>query len=136
TRAKTYQAQAQLLATPGQNSSSQPASQTDTVFLASTYAQLGKTRPIILDALHRSGLSIDEQTAANRISATASTQVGFITVAATGPSTGDATALAQGEVQALTAAVTNQQTAATNAALAPVEQQITQLGSQLAALPP
>jgi polysaccharide biosynthesis transport protein len=136
TRAKTYQAQAQLLVTPGQTSSNQPVSQTDTVFLASTYAQLGTTRPIIQDALQRSRLHITEQTAAKRITVSASSQVGFITVAATGPSTGDATALARGEVQALTGAVTAQQTAATSAALAPVQQQIAQLGNQLAALPP
>jgi capsular exopolysaccharide synthesis family protein len=135
TRAKTYRAQAELNAIPGQTSSSQTVSQTDTVFLASTYAQLGTTRPIITDAVNRSHLPIDESTAAGRLTVTASTQVGFITVAATGPTTADATALAQGEVQALTAAVATQQTAATNAALAPVQQQITQLGKQLATLP-
>src|SRR5437879_12965468 len=79
TRAKTYRAQAELNAIPGQTPSSQTVSQSDTVFLASTYAQLGTTRPIITDAVNRSHLPIDESTAAGRLTVTTSTQVRFVT---------------------------------------------------------
>ena len=134
---RTYRAQAQLNVTPGQPPNiQQPVGGDVTLFLASTYAQLGQTRPVIEDAVARSRLHISEQTAADRLNVTASSQVGFITVTATGPSPADATSLAAGEAQALSNAVTLQQNAEVQASLAPVQQQITAVGNELAAAPP
>ena len=137
TRAKTYRAQGQLNVVPGQPANdSSPVSQDTTVFLTNTYTQLGQTRPVVTDAVHRSGLHISEETAVRRLSVTASNQVGFINVAATGPTPDQATALARGEIDALTATVTAQQSSSLQRSLAPVQQQIATVGAQLATLPP
>jgi capsular exopolysaccharide synthesis family protein len=135
-QARTYRAQAQLNVIPGQPPSiTQPVGGDVTTFLASTYAQLGQTRPVIQDATARARLRIDEQTAADRLNVSASSQVGFISISATGPSPADATALAAGEAQALSNAVTVQQNALVQTSLAPVQAQITAVGNELAAAP-
>ncbi len=136
TRAKTYRAQGQLNVIPGQSSTDQaPVGQETTLFLANTYAQVGLTRPVIADAASRSHLGISEETAAKRLSVTASTQVGFVNVSSTGPSPDQATALARGEIEALTATIAAQQSSAVQASLAPVQQQIAAVANQLASLP-
>ncbi|HWC39540.1 MAG TPA: hypothetical protein VG476_13470, partial [Acidimicrobiales bacterium] len=136
-QARTYRADAQLNVTAGKSSTDQQPPGADlTLFLASTYAQLGQTRPVIADAVARSGLHISEETAAKRLSVTASSQVGAVNIAATGPNPTEATALARGESEALTATVGAEQAASLQASLAPVQAQIAQVGNELASLPP
>lgn len=136
TRPSTYQAQEQLSVSIPQTQTGQPPDQTSVVFVADTYAQMGLTRPVISDAAKRSGLNISEQTASDRISVTASTNVGFVTVSATGPSGTDATKLASAESTALVQAVKTQQAQALQSQVAPVQAQINSVKQELAALPP
>lgn len=133
---KVYQAQAQLSVTPAQVGSGSGTTESDTVFLAATYAQLGTTSPVVAAAVKGARLHLDEQTAAKRLSVSASSSVGVISVTATGPSAGAATALARSEADALTAAVTSEQEASLATQLKKVEDDIANVSVQLASAPP
>ncbi|MDQ6785115.1 MAG: P-loop NTPase [Actinomycetota bacterium] len=133
---KVYQAQAQLSVTPAQVGSSSGTTQSDTLFLAATYAQLGTTSPVVGAAVRDARLHLDYLTAAKRLSVTASSNVAIISVTATGPSPGAAVALARSEADALTAAVTSEQEASVATQLKKVEGDIVGVSSQLAAAPP
>lgn len=135
-QAPVYQAKAQLSVTPGQVSAGSGQTQSDTLFLAATYAQLGDTAPVVMAAVREAHLPLDEQTAARRLTITASTSVGFISVTATGPSPAAAVALTRGEADALTAAVTAEQEAALFSQLKKVDVEIAATSAQLAAAPP
>jgi capsular exopolysaccharide synthesis family protein len=135
TEPKVYNATAVLSVTAGQAAVGNQPIQDVTPFLATTYAGLAKTRPVIADAATRSGLNIDEGTADGRISVAVSATAGFLNVSATGPSPEAATALARAMGQALPAAVTAQQQASLQALEAPIQSEIAQVQTQLAGLP-
>lgn len=131
-----YQAQAQLSVTPGQLNSGLGAAESDTVFLADTYAELAQTVPVVVTAVHNAKLHLDEGTASKRLAIVASSTIGFISVTATGPSPGAAAALARGETDALTAAVTAQQETALATQLDKINTEVININGQISALPP
>jgi receptor protein-tyrosine kinase len=108
----------------------------DSLFLSRNYAELSSTRPILADAALRSKLALSSAEARRRISSRAASDVGFITINATGPTPDDATRLAQATADALIAAVADEQTRALQSALAPIDSEISQVGGELALLPP
>jgi tyrosine-protein kinase len=105
---KEYASRAQLLVISARESVSN-ANTGDTNFLTQTYSTLGESVPVVATAVVKSGLKIDENTAAARISVDQQSNTGFLRVRAKGPSPGDAVALARGESQALVEAVRFQQ---------------------------
>jgi capsular exopolysaccharide synthesis family protein len=131
----TYKADALLAVTSGRAAAGEATTQSDVLFLASTYAQLAKTRPVVQDALTRSGLRIPLSTALLLVSADASNEAGFIRLSATGPTVASATALSAGLADALTATVTKQQELRLRESLAPIEADIATVQGQLATLP-
>ncbi len=133
--AKVYQATAELSVTAGQAASGQQAIQDATPFLATTYATLTMTKPVLADAAKRSRLHISEETAAARISVQTPNNIGFLELSAKGPSTHDAIALDSAISAALVNAVKTQQQQALRAQLAPVQSELQQLAGQIASLP-
>ena len=136
TRPPVYQATALISVTSGRAVSGQSVTEQDSLFLSRNYAELARTRPVLADAAARSKRVLSASDAGKRISSKASGDVGFITLAATGPSPDDATALAQASADALIAAVTGEQARAVRASLAPIDDEISQVGDELAQLPP
>lgn len=122
--------------TSGRATAGESVTKDDTLFLADTYAELAETRPVLADATGRAGLSISVATAAERLSTEASGEVGFVTISATGPSPEEASALAEGGAEALIDAVALQQEQILRDVLDPVEEEIAELGRQLAAPDP
>jgi capsular exopolysaccharide synthesis family protein len=132
TLAKTYSAQAQLSVTLPASATSGAATQTDVLFYATTYAEIAHTTPVLTAAVAASGLPIDELVAAKRVSVSASSTVGLLTVKATGPTPSEAGRLAKSETSALIAAVNAQQAAAVATASAPIQSQVANIRSQIA----
>ncbi len=130
--AKVYQATAELSVTAGQAANGQQAIQDVTPFLATTYANLAKTRPVLADAARRSRLHISEEIADARISVQTPSSIGFLELTATGPSSQDATALDSAISAALVDAVKSQQQQALQAQLAPIQSDLQQLAAQIA----
>jgi len=135
TRPPVYEATALITVTSGRAVSGQSVTEQDTLFLSRNYAELARTRPVLADAAVRSELALSVAEARRRVSSRAASDVGFITLSATGPSPDEATRLAQATADALIAAVTEEQAAAVRAALAPIEGEIAQVGAELAQLP-
>jgi len=133
-QSKVYQANAQLIVTAGQVASGQQAIQDETPFLATTYATLAQTRPVLADAAKRSGLHIDEQTASDRISVQTPNNIGYLEISATGPSPQDATALDAAISDALVNAVQIQQQQALQEQIGPLQTKLQQLANQIAPL--
>lgn len=129
-RPKVYRAEA-LIRTPAGPVASGEATEKETLFLARTYAALATTRPVVEDAIGRSGLPLDADQAADRVGATPDRDVGFITLSATGPSAAAAVSLARGLTDALVAAVERQQAEDRGAALAPLRLQTDSLEREL-----
>jgi capsular polysaccharide biosynthesis protein len=127
TRAPVYRAKALISVTSGRAVSGESVTEEDTLFLSRNYAELARTRPVVADAASRSGLRLSPAEARRRLSSEAASDVGFLTITADGPSPAGATALANGAVDALLAAVTAQQSEALREALAPVESEIQRL---------
>lgn len=134
TRAAVYQANA-LIGVSAGRATGDNATQQATVFLARNYAQLAGTRPVLADAAARSGLAISPTEAGRRLTASASNDVGFLTITAEGPSREAATSLATGAAEALMGAVASEKAQALREALAPVNDEIRALEAQLAELP-
>ncbi|HEV3451463.1 MAG TPA: hypothetical protein VG869_09675 [Acidimicrobiia bacterium] len=130
-KASVYQANAFLNVTAGGSQNGTVSAKDQTPFLASTYAQLATTKPVLARAAQRSGLAISEKTAESRVSASASNGLGFVTITAKGPHPEDASRLANAVAQSLIVAVNAQQDQAIREDLAPVNQQIQGLQSQL-----
>ncbi len=107
----------------------------DTVFLASTYAQLATSKPVLDRAAASSHPGISEKTAESRVSASESGGLGFITIDATGPKPDDARALGNAVAQALITEVNQQEDNAIQQDLKVVNQQVQTLQAQLNALP-
>ena len=135
TRPAVYEASALITVTSGRALSGQNVTEQDTLFLSRNYAELARTRPVVADAALRSTLGLSIPDARRRISAHASGDVGFVTLSATGPSPEDATRLAQAIAESLIAAVSDEQAKAVKASLAPIDSEIGQVGTELAALP-
>ncbi|HEX2042548.1 MAG TPA: polysaccharide biosynthesis tyrosine autokinase [Acidimicrobiales bacterium] len=131
TRPPVYRAKALISVTSGRAVSGESVTEEDTLFLTRNYAELARTRPVVADAASRSGLRLSPGEARHRLSSQAASDVGFLTITADGPSPASATALANGAVDALLAAVTAQQSEALREALAPVESEIQRLEGEL-----
>lgn len=136
TRPAVYEATALITVTSGRALSGQSVTEDDTLFLSRNYAELARTRPVLADAALRSKLALSAADARQRISSRAASDVGFITLSATGPSSDEATRLAQAAADALIAAVADEQANALKASLAPIDSEIGQVGAELAPLPP
>lgn len=136
TRPPLFQAKALITVTSGRAVSGQSVTQQDSLFLSRNYAELAGTRPVLADAAARSKLDLSAADAGERILSRASGDVGFITISATGASPDDATRLAQATADALITAVEEEQAKAVRAALAPIDTEISQVGGELAQLPP
>lgn len=132
---KVYQATAQLNVIAGQAENGQQPLQDATPFLAQTYATLAQTRPVLADAARRSGLHINEDIASTRVSVLTPGGIGYLQVAAKGPTPQAATALDSAASQALVDAVNAQQQQALQTQVAPIQNELQQLGSQLSSLP-
>ncbi len=130
-----YQSNSVLTVTAGGAQNGTVSAKDQTPFLASTYAQLATSHPVLATAAKRSGLKISEKTAESRVSSTASSGLGFVTLTATGPSQHDAAVLANAVAQALVAQVSDEENAAVQSDLASVNQQIKALAAQLSSLP-
>ena len=135
TRPAVYDATALITVTSGRALSGQSVTEEDSLFLSRNYAELARTRPVLADAARRSTLALSAADARQRISSRASSDVGFITVSATGPSLEDATRLAQGTADALIAAVADEQKKTVRAAVDPIDSEIAEVGAELAKLP-
>ncbi|MDQ3980824.1 MAG: hypothetical protein M3314_14965 [Actinomycetota bacterium] len=133
-RPPVYEATSLISVTSGRAVAGQSFTEQDTLFLARNFAELARTRPVLADAVLRAELPLSAAQARERVSSRASSDVGFITLSATGPSPGDATRLAQATVDALIAAVVDEQTKGLQAALGPIESEISQVGGELAKL--
>jgi len=135
TRPSVYQATAQISVESGRAIAGLSASERDTVFLARNYAELARTLPVVADATRRSGLSISPIDARDLITLNVASDVGFVTVAAEGPSEQAATALAGATADALIDATITQQAETLRRSLDPVEQEIRELEARLGQLP-
>ncbi|MGH9158096.1 MAG: hypothetical protein ACRD1K_20175 [Acidimicrobiales bacterium] len=129
-RPDVYRAEA-VVRVPAALVSAGDRAEEETLFLARTYAALATAKPVLDDAVRRSGLALDADAVAERVSATADKEVGFITLSATGPTPAAATGLTRGVTDALVAAVAAQRAQDREVALAPLRQQATALEEQL-----
>lgn len=127
-----YGGDARLIVTSG----SEVQSDSTVGFLAAGYAELVETDPALEDATSRADLDLDVDTANRRLSASADTRTGFITIDATGPSPAAAEALAQGAADALVARIDEQQADELAASLAPIDSEIDRIDAEIAALLP
>lgn len=135
TRRPVYSAEVLISVTSGRSLSGESVTEQDAVFLTRNYAELARTVPVLTDAVMRSGLPLTGADAGRRLSARAATDVGFLTLQATGPTPDAATALARGASEALLGAVAEQQAAALRDALEPAETEIRKLEEVLSGLP-
>lgn len=130
-----YRAEALLGVSSGRAVAGDAPSQEATLFVARTYAELARTRPVVSDAVRRSGLAISPGAALGKIDVTVDTEVGFVSLSATGPTRAAALSLARGLSQALTATIEKEEAGDLAADLAPLRRQIESLEAELAALP-
>jgi capsular exopolysaccharide synthesis family protein len=130
-----YRGDSLLSVTPGRAPGDTNVEQ-NTLFLTRTYAELATTRPVLTEAALRSGLPISVATAARRVSAKASSEVGFIRLSATGPSAAEATRLAGVGAETLVDAVRARQAQTLGETLAPVEAELSQVEQALNSSPP
>lgn len=130
----TYRAEATLNVISAQATSGVRVTEDDVAFLARSYAELGGTRPLHAAAAERSELDLGPDAAGARLSVSPA-EVGFISVAATGPTPVEAEQLAQAMAEVLGQAVEDRQRAELNAALGALREQIADLEDELADLP-
>jgi Mrp family chromosome partitioning ATPase len=134
-RDDVYEATARLAVTVG-NASLGDATRDQTVFLTETYAERATTRPVVADAVERAaidGLTVSKAEA--DVSASESSNLGFLTISAEAPRPSEARRLANALAAALIADVTMQQNAVLEEDLAAVNREIESLSAQLNALP-
>ncbi len=134
TMTKEYASELPMQVTAAASTAGDQAAPDATSFLASRYAKLATTDPVVGDAVRRSKLSLTQSEARDRISASADSAVGFITVRVTGHNPTDAQTLATAEAQALTDAVARQEKAKVDEIIAALDAQIADVNNQLAAL--
>ena len=133
-RPSVYRADSLLSVTPGR-APGETNVEENTLFLTRTYAELATTRPVLTEAALRSGLPISVAAATERVSATASSEVGFIRLSGTGPSAAEATRLAAVAADTLVDAVRAHQAQTLKETLAPVEAELGQVERSLTAAP-
>ena len=133
-RADVFDASTQLSVTAGDSAGAQTVRE-ETVFLTQTYAQRATTRPVLRQAIKGSGLKISTDDAASRISASAASDLGFLTIDAEGPTPSDARKLANAAATAIIADVTAQQQRVEDQDLAPINKETDALSTQLNGLP-
>ena len=131
-----FASDATLQVSAGASSTGDTPGQETVVFLAGRYARLAETDPVLEDAIRRSGLDISIDEADRRVSAAADSEVGFITITATGPDADEAQALATAESAALVETVARQERAKIEQGAAVLEPQIAEVAAQLAAIDP
>ena len=136
TRPAVYEASALLTVTSGRALSGQNVTENDALFLSRNYAELARTRPVLADAARRAELPLSASDARGRVSARAASDVGFITISATGPTLEAATRLARGTADALVTTVDGEQEKTVQDALAPIETEISKAALELSQLPP
>ncbi len=132
--APTYQATALLKVTSASLLQGNGPNEQDTKFLTDSYAAMAATRPVVIDAIARSGLDVSPEEAERRLSSSAQ-QAGFITISASGPDGRTATALARGLALAINETVATQQQEQLDRQLAPVLTQIGETERKLAEVP-
>ena len=130
TRPKVYRADSVLSVTPGR-AAGETITQDITLFLTRTYSSLATTRSVVADALNRSGQSLKLDAAQHRVSASASSDVGFLTISATGPTPRSATGLAQALADATIDSVQHEQISALDRQVKPLQDQANILKHQL-----
>lgn len=133
---RIYRATTEVSVTSGRATAGESVTRDDTLFLAGTYAELAETRPVLALAVSGSGLDLSVTAAAQRLSAMASGDVGFVTISATGPSPEQASALAGAAAGALIETVSDQQEQILREILGPVAEEIEELAQQLASIAP
>jgi polysaccharide biosynthesis transport protein len=133
-RDDVYRAETFLNVQAGRAVTSGSPTQDDTVFLAETYAQLATTQPVARRAAKESGLDISADDAQSRISAFASSDLGFVTIEATGSQPDAASTLANAAADGLIAELNSQQESAIEQELAPVNAEIETTAKQLSTL--
>lgn len=133
-RAEVFEGGAVLSVTAGHTGDA-AAVPGQTVFLTQTYATNATTRPVLREAVRRSGLPITVDEAEARISAEPSGDLGFLTISAEGPTPRDASRLANADAQALIAEVRAQQDRIIEEDLAQVNREIEQVAGELNGLP-
>jgi capsular exopolysaccharide synthesis family protein len=133
-RDDVYDASTQLNVTVGNSAGSQTIRE-ETVFLTQTYAQRATTRPVLRAAVKDSGLHITTDEADSRVSASASSDLGFLTIDAESPTPQQARKLADAAARALIADVQAQQQRVEDQDLKPINDEINSLTQQLDALP-
>jgi len=132
---KVYTASTTMSVSSGIANTGAVPAQTEEVFLGTTYAELATTRPVVASAVRSAKLPISVDTAQSRVSASADTNTGFVTITADGPNPHDAAALARNLATSLEATVSRQQDAETAKDLASVNAEIAAVEAQLATLP-
>ena len=130
-----YEATTDVSVTSGRATAGESVTKDDTLFLAGTYAELAETRPVLAAAASGSGLDLSPTVVGQRLSASSSSDVGFVTISATGPSPDEASALAGAAAEALIEAVSAQQEQILREVLGPVESEIEELAAQLGSIP-
>ena len=131
-KSSVYESDAFMSVTSGGANVGAGTAKDDVLFLGATYAQLATTKPVLARAIVTSKLPIkDVSTAQSRVSASASTDVGFLTITGQGPTPTDASSLANAVAKSLITEITQQQDAAVAQDLKPVDQEITQIQQQL-----
>ncbi len=129
-----YRSVALISLTSGRAVSGQSVTEAEISFLTQSYAELAETAPVLVEASRRSGVPLEGPTGPASISA-ADDGSGFLSITADAPSLPMAAALAKGGADALIAAVVEQQRAALQEALDPVESEIRTLQEQLSQAP-
>jgi capsular exopolysaccharide synthesis family protein len=132
----SYEASTFMSVTSGRADLNGVAAKDETVFLAETYAELATTRPVARQAAQLSGLEISTGTAQARLSASPASDLGFLTITASGPTARQASRLANAGAQALIDEIDEQQAEAEERDLASVRTQLEALEEQLAAIGP
>jgi len=135
-RDDVYESGSFLSVSAGRSDLAGIATKDETVFLTDTYAELATTEPVIDAAAARSGLDISPSQANSRVSASASGDVGFITVNATGPRPRDASRLANAVGRSLIDEVDRLQEHTLEEDLRPLNRRIEELQAELSATLP
>jgi capsular exopolysaccharide synthesis family protein len=133
-RQERFESSTALNVTPG-GAATSDGTQAQSVFLARTYAQLADTIPVLQRAV-AGAVPLTAAQAQGDVHASASQDVGFITITASGDTPRLAQRLATAVSQALVATVAEQQVRTLEQDLQSVNAEITSLAAQLDALPP
>lgn len=128
---ETFQAEALVNLSPARSLQGETLNEEDTTFIGESYASMASTRPLIEEAVDRSGLALSTSAADRRLSVEAD-RPGYLDITATGPSRSAAAALSQALAEALVDAVADRQADELARQLAPVELRLDALEAELA----